>query len=378
MSPRQPVPEYQPVRFYKIVAISFLLLTVLLLAVIAFMTTKRAEITIITKEDPAVVDTAVSIGSTQSAVSVAGVVTSTVVQLTKVYEPTGNREEPGVATGVVTLHNESSQAQPLVATTRLLTPDGVLFRLKNYTVVPAKGTVQAEVYADKEGASGNIAPQSRFTIPGLNDTLQQVIYASSNSAMTGGVRKIGVLSDADVEKAKSMLTAELEELGKSELQNKFADMQGVYTVKDTTITTEATVGSELAGFELKGQATVIGVLYDKQAVEDFAERALSSRVIDDAEVAIPSEEEPTVTLEAYDVALGTASLNVAFSGVLTLNPNSKQLERSMFFGKDKDEVRRYLLSLDHVYSVDVKFKPVWVKTIPYVPEHVKVVVKKVE
>ena len=61
-----------------------------------------------------------------------------------------------------------------------------------------------------------------------------------------------------------------------------------------------------------------------------------------------------------------------------LNPESKQLDKSMFFGKTKDEVRRYLLKLDHVRSVDIKFSPGWIRTVPYVNEHVEVMVKEVQ
>jgi len=50
----------------------------------------------------------------------------------------------------------------------------------------------------------------------------------------------------------------------------------------------------------------------------------------------------------------------------------------MFFGKSKDEVRRYLLKLDHVRSVDIKFKPAWIRTVPHVGEHIEIIVKEVQ
>ena len=48
---------------------------------------------------------------------------------------------------------------------------------------------------------------------------------------------------------------------------------------------------------------------------------------------------------------------------------------SKFFGKNKDEVRRYVLSLDNVYSVDIKYSPAWMQTVPHVADHVSVVIK---
>jgi len=48
------------------------------------------------------------------------------IDLTLSFKPTEVKEEQSIAAGVVTLHNESSASQPLVATTRLLTSEGVI------------------------------------------------------------------------------------------------------------------------------------------------------------------------------------------------------------------------------------------------------------
>jgi len=97
---------------------------------------------------------------------------------------------PGVkvdqpAIGKVTLTNETDTTQTFVATTRLLSAEGILFRLKNATTIPSKGQAEAEVYADVAGIGGEIAP-TKFTVPGLSADLQTVIYAESAEAMTEG------------------------------------------------------------------------------------------------------------------------------------------------------------------------------------------------
>ena len=65
--------------------------------------------------------------------------------------PTGSTVADAVATGFVTLINTTSEDQVLVATTRLLTPENVMFRLKTRVLVPARGRLKTEVYADKAG-----------------------------------------------------------------------------------------------------------------------------------------------------------------------------------------------------------------------------------
>ena len=85
-----------------------------------------------------------------------------------------------------------------------------------------------------------------------------------------------------------------------------------------------------------------------------------------------------MNLESYEASSTIAIVNVSASGLVSLNPESGQFAKSLFFGKNKEEVRRYLLSLDHVQGVEVKFTPAWMRSVPPVPEHVSVVVKMTE
>lgn len=92
----------------------------------------------------------------------------------------------GTAGGDVVIYNEGRSSQPLVATTRFLSEDGVLFRLKDRVTIPPGGRVTARIEADEPGATGDV-PAGRWTIPGLPPATQQVVYGISEAAMTGGV-----------------------------------------------------------------------------------------------------------------------------------------------------------------------------------------------
>ena len=365
----------QPVRFYKLVALSFLFLTLALLSVIVFMSSKRAAIVITTKESPVDVESTISVNEGGN---VGATMATTTVRLSRGFSPTGTKKEPGTAEGLVTLHNETNSAQPLVATTRLLTSDNVLFRLKDRVTVPANGTAVAAVHADEKGESGNVGPQDRFTIPGLREEKQKVIYASSDAAMTGGVKTVGVLSQTDIEKAEDQLLGELEKLGEDALQKKHPNKVGVFKVVDSSVKTEAPIGEEVSEFSLEGRATVVGVFYDVDKVQEYARGQLLKRVVDDVTVLRGGEGDASVQIKEFNLGSGNAVLSVYHSAVERLNADSKQLDKMLFFGKTKEEVRRHILTLDHVYSVDVKFKPLWVRTVPFVPEHVQIIVKTVE
>lgn len=371
----------QPVRLYKFIALTFLLITIALLGVIVLMSTKRAVITIESRPSPVNTTTKIAVGPASGGTdsrpgAIAGQVASARVSETATFQPTGTREEPAIATGTVKIHNETNGAQALVRTTRLLSESGVLFRLDQRVLVPAGGTVEAEVYADQLGAAGNIG-STRFTIPGLRADKQKEIYAASAQAMTGGTRAIGVVSQEDLEAAEKQLLARLVETGKKQLTGA-GEKNGVFTVVQSAFEREIEIGAEVSDFALTGQATIAGVFFAAADAQAIAREQLLKRAVDDTEVIEESAAPPVVTIAAADLEAGTATLEVAQGGTALLNPESKQLEKSIFFGKNKDEVRRYVLKLDHVNGVEVKFRPAWARTVPAVAEQVTVVVKQIE
>ena len=243
----------------------------------------------------------------------------------------------------------------------------------------ARGTAEVDVYADEAGARSNIGP-SRFTIPGLRADKQTVIYATSDQIMTGGVRAVGVVSKDDLAAAEKQLLARLEEAGKKRLIEAQAEGEknGVFIVSEQTVSSDVEESEEVSEFTLTGQATIVGVFYDPAAVQAIAREQLLKRAVDDTEIIEGSAESLRVGVAAHDLGAGTAVLEVVYAGTAFLNPESKQLEKSIFFGKNKDEVRRYVLKLDHVNGVEVKFRPAWIRAVPHIAEHVTVVVKQVE
>ncbi|MBU0661231.1 hypothetical protein KKG22_03555 [Patescibacteria group bacterium] len=374
------LPTEQPVRFYKFIALTFLLITVVLLGIIIFMSSKRAVVTIFTKKTPVDLRTDFTLVLDEEELHGVGyMVTSTEIVLNDVFFPTGTKEEPGQATGYVTLHNTSAAAQPLVATTRLLSGDNVLFRLKSGVTVPANGTVDnVEVYSDTEGAANDIGP-STFVIPGLNPTRQKDVYATSDSSMKGGVRTLGVLSQKDIDAATETMKNTFRVKSEEQFsQSVGRGMAGIYDVGDITIEADTEPGKEVSEFHVKGTALVMGIFYNEEQMGEWSKDQLMKRAIDGGEMVHPADTTPTVTFDSYNELTKEVVLHVFYDGTVSLNPESDQIEKAMFFGKTKDEVRRYLLSLDHVHKVEVEFHPAWMRSVPHINEHLTVFVQEVE
>lgn len=100
------------------------------------------------------------------------------------------------AEGTVVIYNNSSKdAQILVASTRLETPEGKIYRIPSTVVVPGTrvesgktipGSKETKVIADKPGADYNIG-LTDFTFPGLKDSPKfKTVFARSKTEMTGG------------------------------------------------------------------------------------------------------------------------------------------------------------------------------------------------
>lgn len=368
--------QEQPVRFYKFIALTFLVLTIVLLAIIVFMSAKRADITISTKAAPIDVTSDLIFGG-QDAHGLDYIMATTTFRDSRSFMPSGTETRVGTATGVVTLHNETNSPQPLVATTRLLDGD-ILFRLEEGVTVPANGTLEnVAVYADKEGAAYDIGPTT-FTIPGLNEAKQAVIYATSESSMKGGESEYGVISEEDYAQAETSMRAYIEKAAAEELQDTHEGKEAVFHVLDLIVQSDAEIGDEVDEFTFNGTAVVLGIYYDPTQVKEWAVAQLDKRSLESSDAIRPSEGETTVSFVDYDAAEGLATLRVFQDGIVTLSPESKQIEKSVFFGKTKNEVRRYLLSLDHVHKVDIDMTPAWIETIPSIHDHVTVIVKEVE
>ncbi len=373
-----PLPSEQPVRFYKFVALSFLLITLILLGTIVFMSSRHATITITTKSEPLEVTDTIIIDSSKTDSIIHGFVTSTIITLEKTFSPSGSEKEDAEATGEVTFYNESTTPQALIATTRLLSEGNVLFRLKNPVTVPAEGSIAAVVYADEKGAAGNIGP-SKFTIPGLREDKQKVIYAKSEAAMDGGVRTIGVVSQADITKAEQSMLEEFKKQGGETLSLLAGEEKtGLFDIAQSVFDEVEEMGKQVNLFTLSGKATVVGIFYDTKKANDFAIDLLKKQVVDNNEVLYSMETNPSISLDGYDLVEESAKLHVSHRGLVNIDENSKDLQKTVFFGKSEDEVKRYVMSLNHVGGVEMSFRPMWSRTVPRVAGSVDIVIREVK
>lgn len=366
-------PYEPPVRFYKTIALSFLAVTLILLGVVVFITAKSATINITAKEDAKQVSLTVPVGDGTDKLK--GVITTSSFDWTNTYYPTGVKTTEDKATGKAIIYNKQKQPQTLIVNTRLLSADGVLFRMKEKSTIPANGQAEVEVYADEVGEKGEIGP-SQFTIPGLSPELQKLVYAESKDKMVGGVKKIGILSDDDLTAAKASYKDQV----KSEYikVNNIDAKNTAVSVETENFTADKKVGDEVSEFKLTGKNKIVVIKFDSSELSQYVANNASKEIDKDSEKFLSVNSDPTVILNSYNEAAGTAELGVSQEVLVTLDVNGNKLALSNFTGKKKDEIQRYILSLDHVKDVDVVFSPSWMRSAPSVVDKIQVVVKNVK
>lgn len=364
---------------YRKIAISFVVLTVLLVGMIVFFSLAKATVTITPKQELKSAEFLVMIKPAPALgeAAISGSYTEKVVEEEGQFEATGVSEKPGRSVGTVTIENTTSVAQALVATTRLLTPEGVLFRMKKGATIPAKGELAVEVQADQPGPTGDVEP-TRFTIPGLNPAKQKLIFGESKAAMTGGAQKVRTVTADDLEKAKIETIEKAIAVAKTEFgKSPAAALGGLLAESDVQeVEADAKKGDERQTFAMKAKVTVKLLAYEKAAVTKLALEKVSANVPTDRELVEFNSDSMIVRIKNVKASTGEVQISVYGDAQVRLNAASPILDPVKIAGMPSDEATQYLKSFDAIEQVEVKLFPSWQKRIPTIPDRIKIVIKK--
>lgn len=368
------------ISLYRKLATSFIVLAVLLLGFVLYMSFTRATVEVIRKPLPVSAQLSVTVRTEPAGEDeVAGAVLETVAEGTKTVAADGQKKTVDAkACGAVTIINGQGSAQPLVATTRLLSEGGVLFRLAEQVLVPGGGRVEARACADQPGAVGNIGP-ARFTIPGLNATLQEKIYAVSTAEMTGGVVETSVVTQADVDAATAAYAKEVADDAAGRLVGLLARPEmgtgSFVTHRIVRRETTAKVGQEQATFDVTVAVSVNAVFYDRNTVEKMARQNMKETLGTGKDVQALDRDSFSVTVKEQDIVEKKAILDVAVNGTGVLSEDHESFDAKKLTGMSLDAVQEYFMAIEGVQGVNVRLSPAWIKRLPNLPDHITIVIK---
>jgi len=300
------------------------------------------------------------------------------------FEATGQKDVAQKASGKVTIYNKGASAQKLVATTRLQSQGGLIFRIpESVTVPPATGSgsgmtpgkIESRVYADRPGAEYNVAP-GNFTIPGFKDTPSfALFYATSTVAMSGGsIGPSKVVTQSDYVNAQKVLTDKLTESLVAGLKNQAGDLTVLdnpsLTLEKPTTNVEIDQAADKLHMSIAGSADVVAFRGDDihQLVAGYLSKTSSVSLTTqglDIFYSSPSLS-ATKTLMTFDTGVqGRAAAFVDSASI-----------RKAILGMNEAKIRLYFKGLREVESVKIVLSPFWVKSIPRNPQKVKITVEK--
>ncbi len=360
-------------RAYGRAVAGFTLVAVLLAGVILTVTGSRATVAIVPKVSERTVPFifTVSSGQTSSTDSIPGrlLELATTTSETVAVTPTPQAVDPSAkAGGEVTITNTSGVPQQLVASTRLQTADGKLFRLQRAVTVPANGSVVGAVLADEPGAQYAIAPSS-FTIPGLNPARQTQVTAASSKAFTQTAAGGGI-GEAQLAEARSRALAAIGAKLSPLLQ---ASLFANETLNDEAVTTtalelraDAEVGDAVTSVTFTGTVRVSATLFNEQ---ELRRRATS--------VGGSGADTNTVRYAVQRAATGSASI-ATVAGTVSVRSTQVSVLATDLTGRTKAEAQVYLELLPGVASAQVTLRPRWFTRLPQDADRITVTVSQPE
>ncbi|MBU2214639.1 hypothetical protein KKA83_01760, partial [Patescibacteria group bacterium] len=375
--------KIKPINIYKKIAASFIFLTVLLVATIFYFSFVNVSIVLIPNQEDVSNSLTLDVYDQQknpvlNSSVILGMVNQVEVKESKTYQASNKEVLGQEVVGKVTIVNDYNKDQPLMATTRLLSSDNKLFRIKNTVVAPAGGQVEAEVYADEPSREMAIGP-TKFTIPGLWAGMQDKIYGESAVAMEYKEKVKITIQQSDIDQAVNDLKTVLIAKTKEQVHNDFKDYDRViYEIDNNSITQQldGKVGDEKKEFTLNIKDMVTVVAFADEKVFQLAKQKLASDLPNDKELANFSKKDIVYNLSSFDLKQGTAITNISFTGKMVLKKNAEIIDRKKLLGLTNEQLTQYLGSIPEIAGYEIKFSPSFIKKVPNLVDRIKVEVKE--
>jgi len=294
--------------------------------------------------------------------------------LEAVYPATGEEFGDVALTGQVKIINNNNKSQALVATTRILTPDNKLFRIKNAVNVPAGGEVSVDIYSDTPSPEMAIGP-TMFTIPGLWAGLQDKVFARSDTAFTYDKKVIKFIKETDLESATQDINDRLMSNASSTESDKSSGT--LYSADDSIKTVFSAKAGDLKDeFSAKAEGNIIAVTFSKDQVIKLVTEKLNLLIPDDKELINFNPDSVVYTLDSYDANSNTATIKATFSGTMALKADSTIVNRDQLVNLTKDQIDNYLKDFPGILSYNLKFFPSFIKKAPSLVDRINIVIDK--
>jgi len=369
---------------FKQIALTFFFITLGIAAVIFYISFSWTTVLLTPKQDfftqRFLIPVVENLDSSASQDAIRGVVIQKELEHTAWFSPQETTASVQRTTGTITIVNKNTQPQPLRATTRFLSKDGILFRLKEYVVVPANGQIDAEVYADKEGDLGTF-DTSKFTLPALWPAMQEKIYGRGFTPSASGGSQIGIVSQVDIERAQQSSIEALRDqfselLALSQGDWKPQSPKNMVDFKVNDVSVSAKVGDKVSRFQVTVRALFTGISYDAQDMTMKVEQKLREQLSAGQELISPGEGDIEYAVEDANESTKSALIRVTAKAGKMLSEDTATFSKKNLVGLNKEQISAYFMSYPDIIDVETHFYPAWVTRAPFLTDHINVMLKK--
>ena len=377
---REPFPPPRTPGIYKSIAYSFVALTMIIVFAALWLSSVRATVWISAARESTEINTDVAIAQQPANGELAGRVVQGVFEEVKEFTVSEGeaRETEGTATGKVRIFNTFSNSQPLIATTRLLTSDGRLYRISEGVTVPPGGTVDVEAYADEDGSKYDFTEKTNFSIPGLSESMQKFIHAESITPFKGGRMLVRVLTQEDVAKAEEELREIILEGAKKSLRADASDprfTEATYLVDLVEKNTSARYGEEVDSFLMSLKLNVTGVFYPKMDLDALVKQKVADRIPEGKALVSDYPAKMQFEVSNVDVPRERATLDVKAEVLTKATDADDIVDKEEILGLPIDEAEHALEEMKGVDEAEVNVRPNWVRRLPTLEDHITVKIR---
>ena len=293
------------------------------------------------------------------------------------------------AHGTVVIYNEyDSNPQTLIATTRLESENGKIFRIQKNVVVPGKttiggevkpGAVSVDVVADQAGSDFNLDPM-KFNIPGFKDSPKyDKFYAKSSETMIGGTSDGkstgGAVTQRDIDNAKQKTEAALNDKINQDIKDQLGDSgtslpQG-QKITITKSAAAARVGDMVSSFDYVVTASVHALAFSESDVKNSITQSIKDSGLGNVKKEVSKIEYGTV-----DADFDKNTLDLRIHAEITATPiiDAEQIKKELL-GKNDDQLSGILRKYTSIKNVNFEFSPSFISRLPQYEQRVSIEIK---
>lgn len=296
------------------------------------------------------------------------------------FTATGTKDIGNKASGSVTITNSfDSDAKSVPAGTIFTGASGHKFASTAAVTVPGAsvsggtihpGTAPVQVQATDIGNEYNV-PAQTYSVAGYSS------LNASGSAMSGGDKQtVTVVSQADVDKAKTQLASQDNNAAKDQLKKQF---NGDYIIVDESFTVDQAspavspnVDEQAKQAKLTVETTYTLLGLARKDVNEMLNSALKSALDTKPNQSIFSNGSNSIAFSNFQkFENGTFSARLSTTGYIGSKIDTDALAKQVA-GKRYGEIQAIVNQIPNVENVDIKFSPFWVNGAPNDPKKVDI------